>query len=133
MSNVNDNTLKGLLAKYDVPAPRYTSYPTVPYWEDSPTSDEWTDSIKTCMNAEDSSWSMYIHIPFCKQACHYCDFHFSTSLKKKDELITAAESEAKTTLETMQTSVKESLAVERAKLPQVIEQLTQSFYQNVLQ
>ena len=32
---------------------------------------------------------IYIHIPFCKQACHYCDFHFSTSLKKKDELIAA--------------------------------------------
>lgn len=32
---------------------------------------------------------IYIHIPFCKQACHYCDFHFSTSLKKKDDLITA--------------------------------------------
>ncbi|WP_299120349.1 radical SAM family heme chaperone HemW [uncultured Winogradskyella sp.] len=32
---------------------------------------------------------IYIHIPFCKQACHYCDFHFSTSLKKKDELINA--------------------------------------------
>ncbi|WP_452227439.1 radical SAM family heme chaperone HemW [Lacinutrix cladophorae] len=30
---------------------------------------------------------IYIHIPFCKQACHYCDFHFSTSMKKKDELI----------------------------------------------
>ena len=32
---------------------------------------------------------IYIHIPFCKQACHYCDFHFSTSLKKKDELVGA--------------------------------------------
>ncbi len=32
---------------------------------------------------------IYIHIPFCKQACYYCDFHFSTSLKKKDELINA--------------------------------------------
>jgi oxygen-independent coproporphyrinogen-3 oxidase len=32
---------------------------------------------------------IYIHIPFCKQACHYCDFHFSTSLKKKPELIGA--------------------------------------------
>jgi oxygen-independent coproporphyrinogen-3 oxidase len=32
---------------------------------------------------------IYIHIPFCKQACHYCDFHFSTSLKKKKELIDA--------------------------------------------
>jgi oxygen-independent coproporphyrinogen-3 oxidase len=32
---------------------------------------------------------IYIHIPFCKQACHYCDFHFSTSLKKRDELVNA--------------------------------------------
>ncbi|WP_284652749.1 radical SAM family heme chaperone HemW [Flavobacterium terrisoli] len=32
---------------------------------------------------------IYIHIPFCKQACHYCDFHFSTSLKKKDEMVSA--------------------------------------------
>ena len=32
---------------------------------------------------------IYLHIPFCKQACHYCDFHFSTSLKKKDELVNA--------------------------------------------
>lgn len=32
---------------------------------------------------------IYIHIPFCKQACYYCDFHFSTSLKKKDEMIVA--------------------------------------------
>ncbi|MDN3664570.1 radical SAM family heme chaperone HemW [Algibacter miyuki] len=30
---------------------------------------------------------MYIHIPFCKQACFYCDFHFSTSMKRKDELV----------------------------------------------
>lgn len=30
---------------------------------------------------------VYIHIPFCKQACHYCNFHFSTSLKYKDDLI----------------------------------------------
>jgi oxygen-independent coproporphyrinogen-3 oxidase len=32
---------------------------------------------------------IYIHIPFCKQACHYCDFHFSTSLNNKDALIDA--------------------------------------------
>lgn len=32
---------------------------------------------------------IYIHIPFCKQACHYCDFHFSTSLKKRDEMVEA--------------------------------------------
>lgn len=32
---------------------------------------------------------IYIHIPFCKKACSYCDFHFSTSLKTKDEFLTA--------------------------------------------
>ena len=32
---------------------------------------------------------IYIHIPFCKQACHYCDFHFSTSLKKRDQMVKA--------------------------------------------
>ena len=38
---------------------------------------------------------IYIHIPFCKQACHYCDFHFSTSLKKKDEMVLAIANELK--------------------------------------
>jgi putative oxygen-independent coproporphyrinogen III oxidase len=32
---------------------------------------------------------IYIHIPFCKQACYYCDFHFSTSLKRKEEMVNA--------------------------------------------
>lgn len=32
---------------------------------------------------------IYIHIPFCRQACHYCDFHFSTSMKKKEEMVLA--------------------------------------------
>ncbi len=36
---------------------------------------------------------IYIHIPFCKQACFYCDFHFSTSLKKKEDMLNAIKSE----------------------------------------
>lgn len=36
---------------------------------------------------------IYIHIPFCKQACHYCDFHFSTSLKKRAEMVNALAAE----------------------------------------
>nr|WP_294900523.1 radical SAM family heme chaperone HemW [uncultured Pedobacter sp.] len=38
---------------------------------------------------------IYIHIPFCKQACHYCDFHFSTSLKYKDEMLESIRKEIK--------------------------------------
>jgi oxygen-independent coproporphyrinogen-3 oxidase len=36
---------------------------------------------------------IYLHIPFCRQACHYCDFHFSTSLKTKDDLLMALQQE----------------------------------------
>ena len=36
---------------------------------------------------------IYLHIPFCKQACHYCDFHFTTSLKYKEELLEGMKSE----------------------------------------
>ena len=36
---------------------------------------------------------IYIHIPFCKQACHYCDFHFSTSMGKKEAMIAALQKE----------------------------------------
>ena len=36
---------------------------------------------------------IYIHIPFCKQACHYCDFHFSTQFKKKDAMVDALQRE----------------------------------------
>ena len=49
----------------------------------------WYDNLEITLQ-ERITFTMagiYIHIPFCKQACYYCDFHFSTSLKKKDELI----------------------------------------------
>ena len=36
---------------------------------------------------------IYIHIPFCKQACYYCDFHFSTSLKRKEDMLIAIKRE----------------------------------------
>lgn len=36
---------------------------------------------------------IYIHIPFCKQACHYCDFHFSTNLAKKQDMVSALQKE----------------------------------------
>src|SRR3979490_2532768 len=32
---------------------------------------------------------IYVHIPFCKQACHYCNFHFTTSLSRKNEMVAA--------------------------------------------
>src|SRR5207237_2808068 len=64
-----------LLKKYDVPGPRYTSYPTVPYWETAPTADEWFASVARRLDeAEraDEGASLYIHIPFCRSLCTYC-------------------------------------------------------------
>jgi oxygen-independent coproporphyrinogen-3 oxidase len=60
-----------ILEKYDIPVPRYTSYPTVPYWTDSPTTTQWLDSLKQTLSPE-SNWSMYIHIPFCENLCTFC-------------------------------------------------------------
>ena len=62
-----------LLAKYDIPAPRYTSYPTVPYWTDDPTSEQWVSELnKVFNNNPQAGWSIYIHIPFCESLCTFC-------------------------------------------------------------
>lgn len=52
---------------------------------------------------------IYIHIPFCKQACHYCDFHFSTSLKKKDDLIQSLITELELRKEEFKNTVVETI------------------------
>ena len=64
-----------LLKKYDVPGPRYTSYPTVPYWEKTPTADEWVASVARSLDETERSGegaSVYVHIPFCRSLCTYC-------------------------------------------------------------
>ena len=52
---------------------------------------------------------IYIHIPFCKQACHYCDFHFSTNLKKKDEMVLALAKEIKLRKDEFQEEIVETI------------------------
>ena len=52
---------------------------------------------------------IYIHIPFCKQACHYCDFHFSTSLKKKDAMVLAFAKEMELRKNEFQNEVVETI------------------------
>lgn len=64
--------MQDLLKKYDIPAPRYTSYPTVPYWETAqPTEQEWLTELNSAF-ARDQRLSLYIHLPFCEQLCTYC-------------------------------------------------------------
>ncbi|MFC7774480.1 radical SAM family heme chaperone HemW [Flavobacterium sp. GCM10027622] len=52
---------------------------------------------------------IYIHIPFCKQACHYCDFHFSTSMKKKEEMVSALAKEIDLRKEEFKNEVVETI------------------------
>ena len=62
-----------LLAKYNVPGPRYTSYPTVPYWEHSPSQAQWIDALRAAsLGSQGSGAAVYVHIPFCRSLCTYC-------------------------------------------------------------
>ena len=62
-----------LIAKYDVPGPRYTSYPTVPYWDAMPDTTQWVERIGQALHAEPAqSAALYLHIPFCRALCTYC-------------------------------------------------------------
>jgi oxygen-independent coproporphyrinogen-3 oxidase len=61
-----------LFAKYDVPAPRYTSYPTVPFWSDVPTTEQWLDELADAFADQSATWSIYFHLPFCESLCTFC-------------------------------------------------------------
>lgn len=61
-----------LFKKYDVPAPRYTSYPTVPYWAETPTTSAWIEELKSTFSKPETSWSVYIHVPYCETLCTFC-------------------------------------------------------------
>ena len=66
---------KSLLQKYNVPGPRYTSYPTVPYWNETDFNYQiWIDTLKKSFSESNDSEgiSLYIHLPFCESLCTFC-------------------------------------------------------------
>ncbi len=75
--------LSELIAKYDVQAPRYTSYPTVPHWKDNPTPAEWIGFLKEALAPAPALWSLYMHIPFCETLCTFCGCNTSITKNKK--------------------------------------------------
>jgi oxygen-independent coproporphyrinogen-3 oxidase len=64
-----------LIQKYNVPGPRYTSYPTVPYWEENLFSVEnWKETLQNSFYESNTTEgiSVYIHLPFCESLCTFC-------------------------------------------------------------
>jgi len=69
---------RSLVQKYNVPGPRYTSYPTVPYWEEKYFSvKEWEEKLARSFaeSNRQEGISIYIHLPYCESLCTFCACH----------------------------------------------------------
>ncbi len=79
-----------LLEKYNVPVPRYTSYPTVPIWQDNIDVNRWKETFRIDYN-NSKGISLYIHLPFCESLCTYCGCNkkITTNHGVEDEYIDA--------------------------------------------
>ncbi|MBZ9779232.1 oxygen-independent coproporphyrinogen III oxidase [Psychroflexus sp. CAK8W] len=63
--------MQNLIKKYNVPGPRYTSYPTVPFWDETTYSTKsWIHSLQQDNSSREIS--LYIHLPFCESLCTFC-------------------------------------------------------------
>ena len=69
--------MEDLIKRYDVPGPRYTSYPTVPFWKNEPLeADQWMASMEKNKDFFSSNEiSLYVHLPFCESLCTFCGCH----------------------------------------------------------
>ncbi len=75
---VGVNMGTSLIQKYNVPGPRYTSYPTVPYWDEQTFSLQlWKQTLKRSFDESNQTEgiSLYIHLPFCETLCTFCGCH----------------------------------------------------------
>lgn len=72
MENTIVNPL--LVRKYNQPVPRYTSYPTVPFWKNDISNEQWEQTFVQQFNTHNaaSGISIYVHLPFCESLCTYC-------------------------------------------------------------
>jgi oxygen-independent coproporphyrinogen-3 oxidase len=86
-----------LVRKYNQPVPRYTSYPTVPFWKDEINPQQWADNFSRSFDEENhrNGISLYIHLPFCESLCTYCGCNkkITTNHKVEDEYLVAIQKE----------------------------------------
>lgn len=79
---------KSIVQKYNVPGPRYTSYPTVPYWQTEDFSLAlWKKSLQKSFVESNATegLSIYIHLPFCEKLCTFCGCHKRITLRHEAE------------------------------------------------
>src|SRR5687768_9246479 len=79
-----------LIKKYDIPVPRYTSYPTMPYWDTASfTNEKWITAVKCSFDESNDTKgiSLYIHLPFCESLCTYCACNTRITKNHKVEII----------------------------------------------
>ena len=80
-----------LLYQYNQPIPRYTSYPTVPFWKDAPDPGRWSDNfmLRFAETGDKQGLSLYIHLPFCESLCTYCGCNkkITTNHKVEEEYL----------------------------------------------
>ena len=86
--------MTNLFTKYNTNAPRYTSYPPVPYWNNKMDSAKWMNYLKKGLEL-DPEVDLYIHIPFCEKLCWYCGCNrvITKNKDRADKYIDALRSE----------------------------------------
>lgn len=93
----NDVVNPLLVRKYNRPLPRYTSYPTVPYWKDDLAIEDWQRCFteKFAEQNHVNGISLYIHLPFCETLCTYCGCNkkITTNHKVEEEYLEIIEKE----------------------------------------
>ena len=81
--------MRSLTQKYNIPGPRYTSYPTVPYWDMNTFSvKKWKESLRKSFDESNvrEGISLYIHLPFCESMCTFCGCHKRITKRHEVEL-----------------------------------------------
>jgi len=78
-----------LIQKYNVAGPRYTSYPTVPYWNtDTFSGKKWENTVRQSFEESNATEgiSLYIHLPFCESMCTFCGCHKRITIRHDVEM-----------------------------------------------
>ncbi len=76
-----------LVSKYNIQAPRYTSYPTVPYWDNQLDEGQWKAELQhSFLKHNADGLSLYIHLPYCESLCTYCACTTRITVNHKVEL-----------------------------------------------